>query len=100
MERLSEDFARLGLKPFHTPLGVMLDEKDPRSQCIRCSTCDGYPCLLYAKSDAQVLGVDPALRYPNVTLMTGAFVDRPGGAPRPGGARFGVPPKPRPSTSV
>jgi len=77
MQRLSEDFASHGLKPFHTPLGVMLDEKNPRaSQCIRCGTCDGFPCLVYAKSDAQVLGVDPALQHPNVTLVTDAFVER------------------------
>ena len=28
----SDDFAPLGLQPFHTPLGVMLDEKNPRAQ--------------------------------------------------------------------
>lgn len=77
IEALADDFARLGLKPFHTPLGVMLDEKNPReSKCIRCSTCDGFPCLVYAKSDAQVLGVDQALEYPNVGLMTNAHVER------------------------
>jgi hypothetical protein len=48
-----------------------LIEKDPRrSPCIRCSTCDGHPCLINAKSDAQTLCVDPALEYPNVTLAT------------------------------
>ena len=47
MLQLSDDFARLGLRPFHTPLGVMLDEQNPRlSRCIRCDTCDGYPCLM------------------------------------------------------
>ena len=77
LQQLSEDFAALGLKPFHTPLGIMLDEKNPRaSPCIRCNTCDGYPCLLQAKSDAQVLGVDPALRHPNVTLLTNAYVEK------------------------
>ncbi len=55
----------------------MLDEKNPRaSPCIRCNTCDGYPCLVQAKSDAQVLGVDPALRHPNVTLLTNAYVEK------------------------
>ena len=45
--------------------GVMLDEKNPHaSKCIRCETCDGFPCLVYAKSDAQVCAVDPALQYP------------------------------------
>lgn len=76
LQQLSEDFEQSGLKPFHTPLGVMLDEGNPRSQCIRCATCDGYPCLLYAKADAQVLGVDPALTYSNVTLRTNAYVER------------------------
>jgi choline dehydrogenase-like flavoprotein len=76
LQQLSDDFARLGLKPFHTPLGVMLDEKNPRSKCIRCSTCDGFPCLVSAKSDAQVLGVDPALEHSNVTLLTNAYVER------------------------
>ncbi|HTP29992.1 MAG TPA: GMC family oxidoreductase [Anaeromyxobacteraceae bacterium] len=77
IQQLSEDFAQLGLKPFHTPLGIMLDEENPRaSPCIRCNTCDGYPCLVQAKSDAQVVGVDPALRHPNVTLLTNACVEK------------------------
>src|SRR5215467_11618127 len=76
IQQLHEDFANFGLKPFHTPLGVMLDEKSSTSKCIRCSTCDGFPCLLWAKSDAQVLGIDPALQHANVSLMTEAFVER------------------------
>ncbi len=77
LQQLSEDFARQGLRPFHTPLGIMLDEKNPRaSACIRCNTCDGHPCLVYAKADAQVLCVDPALAHKNVTLLTGAKVTR------------------------
>jgi choline dehydrogenase-like flavoprotein len=77
IQHLSDDFARLGLKPFHVPLGIMLDEKNPRtSRCIRCETCDGYPCLIHAKSDAQVCAVDPALAHPNVTLLTNAKVER------------------------
>src|SRR5919109_635086 len=77
IQQLSDDFARLGLKPFHTPLGVMLDEKNPHaSRCIRCNSCDGFPCLVNAKSDAQVCAVDPALEYANVTLMTNAYVER------------------------
>ncbi|MBI3030404.1 MAG: GMC family oxidoreductase [Candidatus Rokubacteria bacterium] len=77
IQQLSDDFARLGLKPFHVPVGVMLDEANPRtSACIRCNTCDGFPCLVDAKSDAQTCAVDPALRYRNVTLMTNARVER------------------------
>jgi choline dehydrogenase-like flavoprotein len=77
MQQLHDDFARLGLKPFHVPIGIMLDEKSPRtSKCIRCGTCDGFPCLIQAKSDAQVCCVDPALQHPNVTLVTNAYVER------------------------
>jgi choline dehydrogenase-like flavoprotein len=77
LQQLAEDFARLGVKPFHTPLGVMLNEQHPhKSACIRCNTCDGFPCLVRAKSDAQVLGIDPALTYSNVSLLTNAYVER------------------------
>jgi len=79
IQHLADDFRAIGLNPFHTPLGVMLDEKNPRlSPCIRCNTCDGFPCLVHAKSDAQVLCVDPALQYSNVTLLTNALVKRLG----------------------
>ena len=77
IQQLSDDFQRLGLQPFQTPLGVMLNENNPRaSKCIRCETCDGFPCLVYAKSDAQVCAVDPALQHPNVTLLTNSYVER------------------------
>ena len=66
-----------GCSPFHVPLGIMLDERNRRqSRCIRCGTCDGHPCLVQAKSDAQVVCVDPALEHPNVTLLTDAYVSR------------------------
>jgi len=77
IQALSDDFERQGLKPFHTPLGLQIDEKNPHSsKCIRCDTCDGYPCLIDAKSDSQTLCVDPALRFPNVSLLTNAYVER------------------------
>lgn len=76
IQQLSDDFARQGLRPFHTPLGIMLNERNaPHSACIRCATCDGFPCLLNAKADAQVLGVDPALAHGNVKLVTNAKVE-------------------------
>ena len=77
IQQLNDDLRQLGAKPFHVPLGVMLDEKNrPKSTCIRCATCDGHPCLVNAKSDAQVLCVDPALEHPNVSLLTNAYVLR------------------------
>jgi choline dehydrogenase-like flavoprotein len=77
LQQLSDDLTALGYHPFHVPLGVMLDEKNPRkSPCVRCATCDGHPCLVNAKSDAQVCAIDPALEFPNVTLLTHAMVQK------------------------
>jgi choline dehydrogenase-like flavoprotein len=73
IQQLSDDFAAAGLHPFHAPCGVMLDEADmPHSHCVRCATCDGFPCLVHAKSDAEVLGMRPALEHPNVTMLINA----------------------------
>ncbi len=74
IEKLAEDFAAQGLKPFHVPLGIMRDNDDPHSKCIRCDTCDGFPCLVQAKSDAEVAAVNPVLGRTNVTLLTNAMV--------------------------
>jgi choline dehydrogenase-like flavoprotein len=41
---------------------------------VRCSNCDGFPSLVHGKSDAEVLGVRPALEHDNVTLMTNSEV--------------------------
>ena len=78
IQRLHDDLTRLGHRPFHVPLGIMLNEQNRRkSPCIRCATCDGFPCLVNAKSDAQVICVDPTLEaYPNAELLTGALVSR------------------------
>jgi choline dehydrogenase-like flavoprotein len=77
IQQLHDDLARCGLRPFQVPLGIMLDESSPgTSRCIRCETCDGFPCLVQAKSDAQVVCVNPALAHSNVTLLTNARVTR------------------------
>jgi choline dehydrogenase-like flavoprotein len=77
IQALHEQLAGTGYRPFHVPVGVLLDERDPlNSACIRCATCDGFPCLVNAKSDADVLAVRPALRHPNVTLRRRALVTR------------------------
>jgi choline dehydrogenase-like flavoprotein len=71
IQQISDDLARAGYHPFHTPNGILLNEANrPLSTCIRCATCDGFACLVHAKADAEVLGVRPALAYQNVTLLT------------------------------
>ena len=60
---------RPATSPSTRPAACRLAESDmPHSHCVRCATCDGFPCLVHAKSDAEVLGVRPALEHPNVTL--------------------------------
>ncbi|MCB8883680.1 GMC family oxidoreductase [Acidisoma cellulosilytica] len=81
IQELNDSLVNEGLKPFHLPLGILLDEKNgkptPTSICIRCDAFDGFPCLLNGKADAQVILIDPTLAaYSNVTLMTGAYVSR------------------------
>src|SRR5947207_2436384 len=44
--------------------------------CIRCATCDGFPCKLGAKSDAETCGIDPALATGHARLLTGVRVRR------------------------
>ena len=73
IQQLSDDLAAAGLHPFHAPCGIRLLEDDmPHSACVRCQNCDGFPCAVHGKSDAEVLGVRPALEHPNVTLLTNA----------------------------
>jgi choline dehydrogenase-like flavoprotein len=68
---------RAGFHPFHNPCGILLDEANPPfSACVRCQDCDGFPCAVLAKSDAETIAVRPALAYPNLTLRTGAHVTR------------------------
>ena len=73
IQQLHDDLARAGHRPFHSPCGILLDERHmPFSTCVRCADCDGFPCLVHAKSDAEVIAVRPALQFPNVTLVTNA----------------------------
>jgi choline dehydrogenase-like flavoprotein len=52
IEQLATDLAKAGYHPFNAPCGILLDEDDPGgSTCIRCTWCDGYPCLVRAKAD-------------------------------------------------
>ena len=73
IQQLFDDIAAAGYHPFPAPSAIMLDESNMAySTCIRCQTCDGFPCLVHAKSDAEVIAVRPALEFPNVTLIRNA----------------------------
>ena len=45
-------------------------DRRPGGTCIRCRTCDGFPCKVGAKGDAETRGIDPALRSGCVDLET------------------------------
>jgi choline dehydrogenase-like flavoprotein len=77
LQQAFDDLVKGGYHPFHAPCGVMLNEADPpNSACIRCTWCDGYPCLTHAKADAEVIAVRPVLSQPNVTLLVESEVVR------------------------
>ena len=64
-----------GFHPFSVPLAIMLNETNRRlSLCIRCDTCDGFPCLVDAKYDSDITCVRPAMQHRNFTLLTEAKV--------------------------
>ena len=77
MQTIEDDVRKLGVNTFPIPLGLKRDEADPlASKCIRCDTCDGYPCLVHAKSDSDINCVRAILHLPTVTLMTNSRVTR------------------------
>ncbi|MBW4028810.1 MAG: GMC family oxidoreductase [Acidobacteria bacterium] len=71
MAAIHADVSKLGYHPFPVPLGLKRNSADPVvSKCIRCDTCDGYPCLVHAKSDVDINCIRQIQHLPNVTLMT------------------------------
>jgi len=73
VERLLSDLRAAGARPFELPLGLQLDDTArSTSACIRCDTCDGFPCPVKGKSDSEVICIEPALKWPNVELVRGA----------------------------
>ncbi len=77
IQEVADELKGLGLNPIHLTLAIDRNIDDPEnSPCIRCGTCDPYPCKIDAKLDAQIACVDPALEYNNVELKINALVTR------------------------
>jgi choline dehydrogenase-like flavoprotein len=97
--KIEQSLKRQGLQPFPLPMSIdyqpiesppsetrsnihsryqPLESQDcpVKSNCILCSTCDGYPCQINAKADAQTCCIEVALRHKNVTLLEGAKAKR------------------------
>jgi choline dehydrogenase-like flavoprotein len=62
-----------GLHPFPLPVAVDLH---PGGKCIRCGTCDGFPCPYGAKNDAETRAIEPAMKTGNVEFWEEARVQR------------------------
>jgi choline dehydrogenase-like flavoprotein len=62
-----------GLHPFPMPAAVDFGDG---GRCVRCGTCDAFPCRIDAKGDAEICLIRPALRQPNVELRTETRVER------------------------
>jgi choline dehydrogenase-like flavoprotein len=77
VENFCQRLSKKGFNPFPMPIGINLNEEDmSNSHCIRCGTCDSFPCMIGAKSDAYTSALQPALDYPNVHIMTDTVVDQ------------------------
>jgi choline dehydrogenase-like flavoprotein len=72
---LADRLKRQGLIPFHTPLAI---DFGPGGRCQKGSPCDGFPCMVRAKGDAENRILRPLLlkKPENLTLITGARVLR------------------------
>ena len=74
---VARDLQGLGLNVHHSNLALNRDIDEPwRRPCIACNTCDPFPCMIHAKSDAETALVRPALQHPNVSLWTDSEVTR------------------------
>ena len=62
-----------GVRPASNAMGIDLR---PGGRCIRSPTCDGFPCPLGAKSDAETCAIDPALATGHARLETGVRARR------------------------
>ncbi|MBE7446467.1 MAG: GMC family oxidoreductase [Planctomycetia bacterium] len=77
IQEIHDALLKQGYHPFYLPLGIQLEESNRiNSRCIRCDTCDGFPCLVNAKADSDIICIRSALRHPNTTLITNAHVER------------------------
>lgn len=77
IEKICDALKDRGFHPCYQPLGIKLNEVNRfLSACVRCNTCDGFPCLVNAKADADVNCVRPSMVYDNLTLITEAKVSR------------------------
>ena len=95
IQQLSEDFALHGLKPFHTPLGVMLDEKKSAEESLHPlqhlrrlplpGQCQSRRAYLLRRAGVKTPECHPANRHESHTAETDEHL-----RPRSDGSRSGT----------
>lgn len=82
IEALVEALTKQGLRPHPLEMAIHWDGPGCNAET-RCTGCDGFPCLVGGKADAESQCIRPALASPTVRLMTHTMVHRlrttPGG---------------------
>ncbi|NKB66180.1 MAG: hypothetical protein GKR89_03890 [Candidatus Latescibacteria bacterium] len=73
-ERIYRAGVKAGLQPFKIPLAINFRDKD-RPVCIRCITCDGFPCKIEAKNDLASTVLARA-QGDGLEIMPGVVVQR------------------------
>ena len=73
MQGLMERLRSQGLHPFPQQAAIFMP---PQGGCIRCGTCDGYPCQIDAKADAEMSTLRPAVETGRVVLQKSTLVRR------------------------
>ncbi len=72
VQRLADRLSAQGLHPFSMPAAV---DWGSSGACVLCGTCDGFPCLVDAKGDADVFALRPAVRG-GAEILTRTRIDR------------------------
>jgi choline dehydrogenase-like flavoprotein len=73
VDDLAERLREQGVNPTSNAMGI---DRRPGGACVRSAFCDGFPCPLAAKSDAETCGIDPAIATGHARLETGFRVRR------------------------
>ncbi|MBM3095996.1 FAD-binding protein [Ensifer sp. T173] len=70
---LADRLRSQGISPSAMPNGV---NSGAAGTCILCRTCDGFPCKIGQKNDAETCALEPALATGRVDLKTRTFARR------------------------
>ena len=73
-QRIWDAGCALGYRPFRMPLAINFSDR-ARTVCIRCLTCDGFPCQIEAKNDLTMTLLKLA-QDAGADILTGVQVAR------------------------